>query len=300
VHGLVEESESREFRVDPVFRRLGKCRKEYRTELLNGNKAAATKAIEKTTKLIPTLDHFWVIPKFTISTINAFRGLGGEAAVAKYIAWLDGNRHADDVNTGSLWAMGLTDIATKRAQNLVIAHIKKLKRDSDTNIHFPVNEICEQLWFLMQTDHVELAAKLLQRLLNEMPKWPGLRGGFAASGVMTMLAELVAEIDSPEAALDFSGLADQAARAEPHRGFRKGAIKAAKQQAAAPGLTAKIEQARTIKNAKKRREKLIPLLTTQAAWPELAKVLDEITDPDELLDALHAVIYKLPGGARLA
>jgi len=178
--------------------------------------------------------------------------------------------------------------------------LKKLKRDSDSNVHFPVHDICEELWFFLQTGQPETAATLLQRVLRDLPHWPGLHGGFAGSGVLTELAELLAELDGPEAACRLLGLAVQAGRAEPDRGFRQGALKAAKKQLEAPGLAAAIAKARSIRNARKRRETLIPLLTKKAAWPELTALLDEITSADELLDSLHTVLFKLPGGARLA
>ncbi len=299
-NGLPESAASGALDGDSPLSQLGKFRLRYRTALLAGDTSAAAKALQKTTKLIPEVDEFWQAPGLTLSAITAFRRLGGEAAVVKYLAWLDRNRHSNDLATGSLWGMGLTDIANKRAEKLIAGHLKKLKHDPDPNIHFPVNEICKELWFFLQTGQKDIAAKLLQRVLRELPHWPGVRGGFATSGVLTDLAEVLAEIDGPEAAGELLGLAVQAGQAEPHRGFRKGALKAANQQLEALGLAAAVTNAGSIKNAKKRRETLIPLLTRRAAWPELATLLDEITNADELLDSLHTVLFKLPGGDRLA
>ncbi len=155
------------------------------------------------------------------------------------------------------------------------------------------------MWFFLQTGQTDTAARLLRRVLREMPNWPGLHGGFAGSGVLTELAELLAETDGPGAARDLLGLAVRAGRAEPDRGFREGALRAANRQIEAPGLAAAVARAGAIKGAEKRREALVPLLTRRAAWPELAAVLDEITDPDELLGAVHAVLFALPGGAQV-
>jgi hypothetical protein len=281
------------------LRRLGRYRQGYRTALLAGDRSAAAKALRKTTRLIPEIDEFLLQPALTLSTIKAFRRFGDDTALARYLAWLDRNGHSNDLATGSLRAVGLPEVANKRAEKLVVGNLKRLRRDPNPNIHFPVDEICKELWFFLQTGQAGTAARLLQRVLRELPDWPGLRGGFASSGVLTALAELRAEIDGPEAARELLGLAVRAGQAEPHGGFRRGALRAANQQVEAPGLAAAVARAGSITNAKKRREALIPLLTRQAAWPELAAVLDGISDADELLDSLHAVLFKLPGGARL-
>ena len=300
LNGLPASPDSSSSGDDDPESQLGHSRQAYRAALLAGDKSAAAKALQKATRLIPEVDHFWVRPGLTLSAIKAFHRLGETGPLARYVAWLDKNRHSSDLDTGSLWAMGLTDAANKRAQDLIASHLKKLKHDPDSNIHFPVHEICEELWFFLQTGQPETAARLLQRVLRELPHWPGLHGGFAGSGVLTELAELLAELDGPEAARKLLGLAVQAGRAEPDRGFRQGALKAAHEQLEAPGLAAAIAKAKATKNARQRRETLIPLLTKQSAWPELAAVLDEITSSDELLAALHAILFKLPGGSRLA
>jgi hypothetical protein len=284
---------------DGPLRRLGKYRQAYRTALLAGDRTAAARALQKAAKLIPEIDEFLLKPGLTLGTIKAFRHLGDDDALARYVAWLDRSGHSSDLATGSLRATGLPEVANERAEKLVIGHLKRLKRDPDPNVHFPVDEICTELWFFLQTGQKETAERLLRRVLRELPGWPGLRGGFASSGVLTMLAELLAEVDGPEAARELLGLAVRAGRSEPHDGFRRGALRAANRQVEAPGLAAAIARAGSIKSAKKRRQALIPLLTRRAAWPELAAVLDEIGDADELLDSVHTVLFRLPGGARL-
>jgi hypothetical protein len=296
---LPEPSGSSSGSDDGSLRRLGKYRQGYRTALLAGDRTAAARALQKAAKLIPEIDEFLLKPGLTLGAIRAFRRLGDDAALARYLAWLDRNEHSNDLATGGLLGMGLPDVANTRAEKLVLHHLKQLKRDPDPNVHFPVDEICTELWFFLQTGQKETAERLLRRVLRELPGWPGLRGGFASSGVLTMLAELLAEIDGPEAARELLGLAVQAGRSEPHGGFRRGALTAASRQNEAPGLAAAIDRAGSIKNAKKRREALIPLLTRRAAWPELAVLLDEIGDTDGLLDSVHAVLFRLPGGARL-
>lgn len=299
-NGLPESAASGPLDEDSSLFQLGHYRERYRTALLAGETSAATRALQKITRLIPEIDEFGEAPGFTLSAVSAHRRLGGEAAVVKYLAWLDRNRHSSDLATGSLWNMGLVEIANQRAENLIAGLLKKLKREPDPNIHFPVNEICKELWFFLQTGQKDIAAKLLQKVLRAMPDWPGLRGGFAASGVLTDLAEVLAEIDGPEAAVELLGLAVEAGKAETHRGFRKGALRAAREKLAAPGLAAAIAQVEAIKNAGKRREALIPLLARHSAWTDLAKVLNEITDVEEGLKAIHAVLHKLPGGGRIA
>lgn len=283
---------------DPL-RRFGKARHAYRAALLAGDAGAAAKALQKAAKLIPEIDDFVMAPGLIVSMIGGMRRLDDDAAVARYVTWLDRNGHGHDLATGSLWALGLHELADKRAKSAVDARLKKLKSDPDSNIHFPVHEIVEELWFFLQTGQKETAEKLLRRTLRELPSWPGVRGGFATSGVLTELAELLAEFDGPEAALTLLGYAVQAGEAEQQPGFRKGALKAAKQQIAAPGLAAAIEQAGAIKDARKRRETRVPLLTQRGDWPALATLLDEIADVDELAGTLHSVLFKLPGGARL-
>lgn len=298
-NGLPDAPGSNSTRSDTTLRQLGESRRGYRTAWLAGDRPAAARALRKVAKQTAEIDQFMLKPGLTLAVVNAFRRLGDDAGLARYVAWLDRNGHSGDLATGSLRAVGLPDLANKRAENLVTGRLRKLKRDPDPNINFPVDEICKELWFFLQTGQTETAARLLQRLLRDLPHWPGLHGGFASSGVLTMLAELLAEIDGPAAALDLLGLAVRAGRAEPDRGFRRGALKAANQQIQAPGLAAAIARAGAIGNAKQRREGLIPLLTRRAAWPELATLLDEITDADELLSSLHSVLFNLPGGARL-
>ena len=41
-------------------------------------------------------------------------------------------------------------------------------------------------------------------------------------------------------------------------------------------------------------------LTKRAAWRELATLLDQITNTDELLESLHSVLFSLPGGDPIA
>jgi hypothetical protein len=282
------------------LREVGNYRQKYRTALLAGDASAAGRALQKAAKLTAEVDQFVLKPGLTLSAIRAFRRLDDDAALTRHLTWLDRNGHSNDLASGSIRAMGLPEVANQRAERLVVGHLRKLKRDPDPNIHFPVDEICKELWFFLQTGQKEIAARLLRRVLRELPAWPGLCGGFAASGVLTELAELLAEIDGPEAACELLGLAVQAGKSEPHRGFRRGAVAAANRQIEAPGLAAAIDRARTIKNARERRETLIPLLTQRADWSELATILDEISDADELLKSLHAVLFKLPGGARLA
>jgi hypothetical protein len=297
---LPESSGTGPIRDDASLRELGKYRQKYRMALLAGDASAAARALQKAAKLTAEVDQFVLKPGLTLGAIRAFRRLGDDAALTRYLTWLDRNGHSKDLASGSIRAMGLADVANQRAERLVVGHLKKLKRDPDPNIHFPVHEIGKELWFFLQTGQKETAARLLHRVLRELPGWPGLRGGFAASGVLTELAELLAEVDGPEAACGLLGLAVQAGKSEPHRGFRRGAVAAANRQIETPGLAASIARARTIKNARERRETLIPLLTQRADWSELAAVLDEISDADELLKSLHAVLFKLPGGARLA
>lgn len=299
-NGLLEPSDANANGKNDPLRQLGQSRDTYRTALLAGDNGAATKALQKATKQIPEVDPFWQRPGLTLSTVNAFRRLGDTPALSRYLTWLDRNGHSRDLATGSLRAMGLTDLANKRAQDRIAGQLKTLKQDPNPNVQFPVRAICEELWFFLQTGQPETAARLLQRVLRELPHWPGLHGGFAGSGVLTELAELLTELDGPEAARKLLGLALQAGEAEKRPEFRQGALRAANEQLEAPGLAAAIAKARAIKSAKSRRETLIPLLTKQSAWPELAAALDEITSPEELLASLHAVLFKLPGGSRLA
>lgn len=299
-NGLPESAASGPLEEDSPLCKIGHLRQCYRLTLLAGDQTAASKAIQKSTRLIPEIDEFWEAPGLILSAITAIQRLGGDAAVGRYLSWLDRNGHSDDLSTGSLWGMGFTTIASKRAEKRIADRLKKLKSTPDPNLHFPVNEICKELWFLLQTGQKEIAAKQLQKVLRSLPDWPSVRGGFATAGALTDLAEVLAEIDGPEAACRLLNLAVKAGKVEPQRGFRKGALKTAHEQLEAPGLAAAITKAKSITNAKKRRETLIPLLARRASWEELVTVLDEITDVGESLETLHAVIFKIPGGDRIA
>jgi tetratricopeptide (TPR) repeat protein len=298
-NGLLDAAGQEPTGDDEALLKVGRQRRAFRAALVAGDTKVASRALHKITRLIPEIEAFWLQPSLTLGAITGFRRLGDEAGLAKYVAWLDSSRHSNNLETGSLWSMGLTDLANQRAEKLVLARLKKLKRDDDVNIHFPVDEICQELWFFLQTGQPETAGKLLRRVLREMPEWPGLRGGFASAGVLTQLAEVLAEFDGPEAALQLLALAMQAGKAEANRGFRKGALKAAKQQIVAPGLGAAIAKAGEIKNATERRKALVPLLTRQAAWPELGAVLNDVADPESLRDLLHTVLFRLSGGGRI-
>lgn len=300
MNGLPDSPAASAVGSNTELRPLGEDRQAARAALLAGDRVAAARALQRVLKRIPDFDPFYLKPGLVLSVIQGLRRVGDEAALGKSLAWLDRNGQASYLVTGSLRGMGFVDLANEHAEDRVARLRKRLKQDADPNIHFPVHEICDELWFFVQTGQPETAARLLQQVLREMPRWPGLRGGFAASGVLTELAELVAELDSPEAACGLLGLAVEAGRAEPDRGFRKGALQAAKAQLDAPGLAAAIARAESIKSAPKRREALIPLLTRRAAWTELAAVLEEITDPGELFEAVHGVLFRLPGGSRLA
>ena len=107
-----------------------------------------------------------------LSTIRAFRRLGDDAALARYLTWLDRNGHSSDLDTGSLLGMGLPDVANKRAEDLVAQNLKKLKRDANPNIHYPVNEICQELWFFLQTGQKETGRTAVAARPGELPSWP--------------------------------------------------------------------------------------------------------------------------------
>ncbi len=99
--------------VDGALRRLGKQRQSYCSALLAGDLDAAATALQKTTKPIAEIDKFVLKPGLTLSAIKAFRRLGDDAGLATYLTWLDRNEHSDDLATGSLWGMGLTELAKR-------------------------------------------------------------------------------------------------------------------------------------------------------------------------------------------
>lgn len=298
-NGLLDAAGQEPAGDDDALMQIGKQRRAFRAALVSGDTKGAAKALHKTTRLIPEVEAFWLQPSLTLSAITAFRRLGDEKGLAKYLTWLDQNRNSKDLETGSLWSMGLQELATQRAEKLISGHLKNLKTKADPNFHFPVNEICKELWFFLQTAQHERAARWLQRVLRELPHWPAVRGGFSTAGVLTDLAEVLAELDGPEAALQLLELAMQAGKAEPNPRFRKGATNAAKKQIEAPGLTAAIAKAREMKDGPKRREALVPLLTRQAAWRELAALLDEVSDPEARRALVHSVLFRISGGGRL-
>ena len=113
-----------------------------------------------------------------------------------------GCRGPAPTNENSSSAMGLAEIASKRAEKLIVRRLKELKTDDDSNVHFPVDEICTQLRFFIQTGESAAAAKLLKRALRELPSWPGLRGGFATSDALTMLANELIETPGKATAIE--------------------------------------------------------------------------------------------------
>lgn len=294
LNGLGEEVNDSDERTQ-----LGEYRNRYRLAVLDEDPRKALLAIQRAAKLIPMVDDFLLEPSLILSAIRAYHRIGKEAEIAKYLNWLDRNHYSNKLDTGSLFAIGLVAIANERAEKLIVRRLKQLKTDDDPNVHFPVDEICAQLWFFIQTGESATAAKLLKRALRELPKWPGLCGGFATSGALTMFAEVLAEIESPAAALELLGYAVEAGDREAHRGFRQGSLKAANQLIEAPGTAAAIEKARSIRNAKKRRNELVSLFAKRGDWAQVSTVLDEAPNAEELNQLIHSVLFKLQGGARL-
>ncbi len=294
LNGLAETDDSSD-----AESQIGKYRHQYRQALLDEDHRRALAAIRRMTKRIPDVDNFLIEPTLILSAVKAYRRIGEDDEVTKYVNWIDRNDHTRLLDTGSLSAMGLPELANKRAEKVIAQRLKTLKTDDDPNIHFPVDEICDQLWFLIQTGESETAAKWLHRALRELPNWPGLCGGFASSGALTSFAEVLAELDGPEAARQLLEQAVNAATAERHRGFRQGSLKAANQLIETPGIAAAIAKASTIRNAKKRREALIELYAKCGDWSQVAKQLDEAPNDEDVYQLIHAVLFKLPGGARL-
>lgn len=294
INGLAHEVD-----CEDAFGGIGKLRHQYRRAILDGDESVALTTIRRATKLIPEVDDFILEKELIISAIKAFHRLGRDDEITKYVKWIDRNHYTNDLDTGCLAAMGLIDTANSRAENLIVQNLKQLKIDDDPNVHFPVNKICSQLWFLIQTGESATAGKLLKRVLRELPKWKGLRGGFATSGSLTELAEVVAELDGPAAAMELLGLAVDAGSRETHRGFRKSAVKKAKEIIETPGTAASIEKASSIRSAKKRREALVPLYVKCGDWERLSAVLDECSGTDEVHQLIHSLLFALQGGARL-
>jgi tetratricopeptide (TPR) repeat protein len=294
LNGLAEEVSGRDARE-----RLGKARHQYRLSVLDGDQSKALASVRRATRLIPEVDDFILERGLILSAIKAYHRLGNDDEVARYVSWIDRNHYSNNLDTGGISAMGLVAVANKRAEKLIIRRLNELKTADDPNVHFPVNEICSQLWFFIQTNESATAAKLLKRALRELPKWPGLCGGFSTSGALTMFAEVLAEIKGPEAALELLGYAVEAGTREAHKGFRQGARKAANQLIETPGIAAAIEKASAIRNAKKRREALIPLHAKSGNWAPLSALLDEGSNAEEVHQLIHSVLFELPGGARL-
>lgn len=297
-HGLATESDMDD--DSDALAQIGRWRRRHREALASGDRRAALVALGRVGRLIPDVDDFTQLPGLVLSVIGAYRRLDDEPGVARYIAWLDKHGHSASLDTGSLMAIGLPGLARKRASNLIARRLKQLCTSDDPNVHFPVNDICEQLWLLLQTGDRATASRLLRRVLRELPQWRGLRGGFATSGALTELASLVAELDGPEAASGLLAGAAQTGAAERQPGFRRGALRAAKQVSEAPGTALAIATARELRPAKKRREALLPLLAKSGDWSGLAELLDEVSDNESRHDLLHSLLYCLPGGSRLA
>jgi tetratricopeptide (TPR) repeat protein len=294
VNGLAEEENA----VDERYQ-LGKYRQQYRLSFLAGDHRSALAAIGRATKLIPEVDDFILERGLILSAIRAYRRLGKDDEVAKYVNSIDRNGYSNNLDTGSLWAMGLETLAIKRSEKIVLQRLKVLKTDDDPNIHFPVDEICEELWFLLRTGESATAAKLLRRALRELPHWPGLSGEFASSGALTLFAEVLAEIDGPDAARQLLEHAVDAATVERHRGFRQSSLNAANQRIETLGNAAAIISATTIRNGKKRRETLTRLYAECGDWSQVAAQLNDASSADEVHQLIHTVLFALPGGNRL-
>ncbi|TWU48866.1 hypothetical protein Poly51_47700 [Rubripirellula tenax] len=302
INGLAVETEDEaddEWEDEAASRSIGKQRHQFRLAILDGDEASALASVRRATKLIPDVDEFILERGLILSAIKAFQRLGRDEEITKYVTWIDRNGYTSDLDTGSLAAMGLVNIANARAEKLILRILKQLRDSDDPNTHFPVDAICSQLWFLIQTGESATAARLLKRVIRELPKWRGLQGGFSTSGSMTLLAEVVAELDGPNAAQALLGLAVEAGSKEAHRGFRKSAVKAAKEMIVAPGIAASIEKASSIGSARKRRETLVPLYAKSGNWEQLSTLLDQCSDADESHRLIHSLLYSLPGGARL-
>jgi len=183
INGLDDHLDFDEFDEDEHYEALqvGKCRQQYRLAFLDGDLKKALAANKRFAKLIPDIDDFVLERTLILSAIKAFGRIGNEDDIVKYVNGIDRSGHGRDLDTGALWAMGLKEVANQRAEKLVGRLRKKLKTDDDSNIHFPVDEICEQFWFFLKTSNAPAALPMLKQTLREMPKWPGLSGGFSAA-----------------------------------------------------------------------------------------------------------------------
>jgi hypothetical protein len=114
-----------------------------------------------------------------------------------------------------------------------------------------------------------------------------------------MFAEVLAEIEGPEAAQELLGYAVEAGTREAHSGFRQGSLNAANELIENPGIAAAVEKASSIRNAKKRREALIPLYAKSGNWAQISTLLNESSNAEEVHQLIHSVLFELQGGARL-
>ena len=296
-NGLVESDEKEEWDEDQPLAKFGKARQLFHSRVKAGDRIAALRLLTKMRKLILEVDYFWIQSRLTLSLIKSYQRLEDKAGLVKYIRWIDKNGRDNALKTGNLAAMGLRDIAVDRAQRQIQDRLKLLRTTDDPNIHFPVYKICENLDFMIHVGDKANAKKLLEKTLREIPKWKGMMAGFATSGVFTCLAEILVEFGEHELAGEFLSWATDAGKAERHKGFRKGAIKAASESSALFGGTVEaIEKARKVRSPKSRRKQLVPLLVKIGDWKELKNVLNEVDSAKEATDLALAVKYALPAG----
>jgi tetratricopeptide (TPR) repeat protein len=276
---------------------FGKRRRDYHAAIKLGDQDAALKALNRMGAIIPPIDSFYIEAKLILSVIKGYQRLNAHAALLKYVRWIDNNHHENNLKNGNLFAMGLPEIAVDRASKLIQKNLKDLRTSDDVNIHFPVNDIRENLDFLIHVGEKAKAQKLLDQTLKEMPQWRGMAPGFATSGVLTELAEVMADLGMREEASQFLTAAVGTGRSERNAGFRKSAVKSAMESSAATGgTTDAIERARSIRSASSRRKALVPLLTKIGDWKELKKTLNEVTTAKEAAVLCREVIYAFPSG----
>jgi hypothetical protein len=295
-HGILDPREAMddEQRIEAIFEGARRrCREALKAGKVNEARAALA-IMEQATN--DTQD-FWERPSRRQVIIEFSAQIGDSRGVKRNIQKLTKADREEVLNFELLAKIGMKAEAIEAAVREVKRQLAELRTMDDPNIHFPVQEICRALKFLLDQRKKQEATRLFATVANSAKKWPVFEHGWTTSAVYTMFAEVAAVIEGPAAAQHLITQAQVDASTEHRSEFRKSASGAALDMEARLGqLDEAIAKARKLRSPKERRLELCKLLAKAKRWNELKSVCSDAASPGEAADLCWAIKFELTGG----
>ena len=132
--------------------------------------------------------------------VKAAAEIGDPALVRHYMAGLSKADRDEVLDYTLLSELGMKDEALAAALRSIKQETKELVEMDNPNIHFPVMSICDALKFLIAEGQKDVVHKALTSVVKTSSKWTTLGPNFTTSSVLSMFAEVVAQLEGPEQA----------------------------------------------------------------------------------------------------